>query len=261
VHDTGREVVEFAGPDAGAFLHSQFAQDIASVPVHGSVHSLLLEPTGHLVTVARVTRVDEETWWVDVDEGSAVALQDRLRRFILRAKVTMTPTDLVCVCLRGPDARNVAREVVGSSVANAVMRWDLAAADADSCELVGQRAELPAVTATRESFEADRADAGWPRLGADLVAGDLPATTGLLGVAVSFTKGCYPGQELVERMDSRGAGPPESLRLVDRELVGADGSIEVDGVAVGRATSVGDRRAIARIKRGVAIGTVLCPDA
>ena len=52
-------------------------------------------------------------------------------------------------------------------------------------------------------------------MGAEIVPGEtIPAVTGVTGVAVNFTKGCYPGQELVERMDSRGAEAPSSLRVL-----------------------------------------------
>ena len=61
-----------------------------------------------------------------------------------------------------------------------------------------------------------RIEAGWPRMGAEIITGEtIPAETGLNAVAVDFKKGCYPGQELVERMDSRAAVAPRSLRRLD----------------------------------------------
>ena len=55
-------------------------------------------------------------------------------------------------------------------------------------------------------------------MGFEIVPGEtIPAVTGVVPVAVNFTKGCYPGQELVERMDSRGADAPKSLRIVEVE--------------------------------------------
>ena len=67
----------------------------------------------------------------------------------------------------------------------------------------------PATTTTTtadDAIERERIEAGWPRMGAEIVVGEtIPAETGLNAVAVNFKKGCYPGQELVERMDSRAA--------------------------------------------------------
>ena len=65
--------------------------------------------------------------------------------------------------------------------------------------------------------EDGRIAAGWPKMGAEIIPGEtIPAETGLDDVAVSFTKGCYPGQELVERMDSRGSTAPRHLEVLDR---------------------------------------------
>ena len=62
---------------------------------------------------------------------------------------------------------------------------------------------------------AARIDAVWPAMGSEIAPGEtIPAETGITEVAVSFTKGCYPGQELVERMDSRAARRPACCRRV-----------------------------------------------
>jgi folate-binding protein YgfZ len=105
--------------------------------------------------------------------------------------------------------------------------------------------------------EVARIAAGWPRMGAEIVPGEtIPAETGITGVAVSFTKGCYPGQELVERMDSRGATAPRSLR----HLVVAEGTspgdpvLDAEGAEVGVVTSVAGTAALGYVKRGVEMG-------
>ena len=108
--------------------------------------------------------------------------------------------------------------------------------------------------------EAARIAAGWPPLGFEIVPGEtIPAVTGVVTVAVSFTKGCYPGQELVERMDSRGADAPRSLRISFRWPPVRRWAIRVcahDGTDVGVLTSVSPTGglAIALVKRGHDIG-------
>lgn len=63
--------------------------------------------------------------------------------------------------------------------------------------------------------EVARVAAGWPAMGREIVPGEvIPAETGIVDATVNFRKGCYPGQELVERMDSRGATAPRQLRVV-----------------------------------------------
>lgn len=111
----------------------------------------------------------------------------------------------------------------------------------------------PAATGEMGRDEAARVAFGWPAMGAELVPGEtLVAGTGLGTLAVSYTKGCYPGQELVERMDSRGAEAPRQLRRV------AVTDLAHDGV---EATTVAGDQALAWVKRGVELGVPLTPGA
>jgi folate-binding protein YgfZ len=104
--------------------------------------------------------------------------------------------------------------------------------------------------------ELERIEFGWPAMGHELVPGEtLTAGTGLARIAVSFTKGCYPGQELVERMDSRGAEAPRTLRRIDVPDGAAAGDPVLDGgQPVGEITTVVGRRALAWIKRSSGLG-------
>lgn len=111
-----------------------------------------------------------------------------------------------------------------------------------------------------DGHEAARVAAGWPRLGFEIVPGrTIPAVTGVVPVAVCFTKGCYPGQELVERMDSRGADAPMLLRIVDVPAGAAGGDpLVVEGIEVGTITSVSPAGglALAMVRRGHDVGRV-----
>lgn len=107
--------------------------------------------------------------------------------------------------------------------------------------------------------EVARVELGWPRMGAEIMPGEtIPAGTGLTRIAVDFTKGCYPGQELVERMDSRSAEAPMSLRrlMVDDGAVPGDPVLD-DGRSVGALTSVAGARAIGWVKRASSVGEVV----
>ncbi len=105
--------------------------------------------------------------------------------------------------------------------------------------------------------EAGRIEAGWPRLGVEIEPGKtIPGETGLTEVAVNYAKGCYPGQELVERMDSRGAEAPRSLRrlTVEAGAVAGDEITDNDGNVVGVMTSVSSTTALGYVKRGSDVG-------
>ena len=106
--------------------------------------------------------------------------------------------------------------------------------------MIGPKADLAALGARgldAEQYEQARIEAGMPRLGADLDESTIPQEAWLERDAVSFTKGCYLGQELVARIDSRGhvnrvlrwIRPSDATVVLDR-----DAEVEVDGKVVGR---------------------------
>ena len=97
-----------------------------------------------------------------------------------------------------------------------------------------------------DALEAIRIEAGVPRLGAELLADQtIPGEAGqwIIDASVSFTKGCYTGQELVARIDSRGNNVPHRLRglVIDAtfDTMPAPGAeVVIDDEVVGRLTSV-----------------------
>lgn len=110
--------------------------------------------------------------------------------------------------------------------------------------------------ARAERDDAARIALGWPAIGSEIVLGEtIPAATGLTGIAVSFTKGCYPGQELVERMDSRAAEAPRSLRRLTVADGAAPGDPVLDGDdVVGELTSVAGSAALGYVRRTSDVG-------
>jgi len=110
------------------------------------------------------------------------------------------------------------------------------------------------------AYLAERVAAGWPAMGAEITESSIPGELpDIVAVAVSFTKGCYPGQELVERMDSRSAQAPRHLVRLDAPEGAAPGDpILVDGVEVGILTSVVGSAALGFVKRGVELPRGAC---
>ena len=242
-----RDSCRVSGRDAASYLHSQASNDMSSLAIGSARHAFFLDPTGKIVSFVRVTRLADTEFLLDLDRGGLDELVARLRRFMIRVDVTIEPVDLTCVCHRGDDVESVpgaTRDVPvvpawwGDGSAIDVLLVDDSSGDEESAEL-----------------EIERVRAAWPRRGAEIEAGaTLPAATGVVPVAVSFTKGCYPGQELVERMDSRGVEAPMVLRRLDTAgglAVGDD--IRRDDIVVGRVTSVAGGRALAYVRRGVEI--------
>ena len=255
---TSRDVLRVSGPDARSYLQSQLSQDLSAATVATSMWSFLLQPTGKVSALVRVTFVGEDDVLLDVDRGSGPDVVARLERFRIRVKADIETLDWRAVAVRGdaPDPSPVAGVVVVPAWWGREWGYDLLGADPPPP--VG----VPEAEAAR--LEAARIEAGWPAMGAEITAQTIPGELGAVVVAaVSFTKGCYPGQELVERMDSRGASAPRQLR----RLASADGSslatgatVTVDGRDVGRVTSAAGSVALALVGRAVELGATATVD-
>ena len=108
------------------------------------------------------------------------------------------------------------------------------------------------VTLADSAYEAARIEAGVPRFGADLTPDNFPAEAGILDRAVSFSKGCYPGQETVARMHYRGHPNRTLYRLSVQGSAEAGASITQHGKEVGSLTSLsplGDGKALGYLHR------------
>jgi folate-binding protein YgfZ len=194
--DHPRDVVRVQGPDAAGYLQSQLSQDIGDLAVGGSRWSFLLEPTGRIAVLVRVWRTEDDAFVLDTDGGFGETLVARLQRFKIRVKADISTLDWRCIAVRGVSG-------------NGVVAWGV------GYDLLGESPQPPAGLPEGDAaaLAESRIVAAWPAMGSEIVPGEtIPGETGITGVAVSFTKGCYPGQELVERMDSRAALPPRQLR-------------------------------------------------
>jgi tRNA-modifying protein YgfZ len=105
--------------------------------------------------------------------------------------------------------------------------------------------------------ESERIEAVWPAMGTELVVDEtIPNAAGINDRTVSFTKGCYTGQELVARVDSRGDHTPQHLRHLTSSSPLASGDvITLDGKKVGTVTTAADTAALAWVARSVEPGT------
>jgi folate-binding protein YgfZ len=245
------------GADAGKYLHSQLSNDIASLTVGASRYSFVLEPMGKVIALVRVTRTEEETFVLDTEDvdGLGDQLLARLNRFKIRVKADIAVSTEKYVTLRSRNGTAI--EQAGF----AVSQWGSGAViDAPSASLDASTV-AGFIQVSAAEFDALRIRSGWPAMGREIIAGEtLPAATGVVSIAVSFTKGCYPGQELVERMDSRGSTAPKNLRLLTGSIVDnakTGEAVIVAGEAVGEFTSVADGCALAYVARAVELGVVV----
>ena len=204
------------------------SQDLLPMGIGERRWTFLLQPTGKVDVLARVERTADDTFVFDIDAGYGDELLARLNRFKIRVRAEIERVPWPVLCVHG------------------------------GTDIVGPPAPPPdgVRQGTAEELEAVRVAEGWPAMGAEIVPGEtIPAETGVTAVAVDFRKGCYPGQELVERMDSRGAAAPRRLRVLDVEPGAAPGDrIVHDGADVGVLTSVAGTIGLGYVKRGVELG-------
>jgi tRNA-modifying protein YgfZ len=254
-----RDVVRVAGPDAVAYLQGQLSQDIAGLVVGGSARSFVLQPAGKVDAWLRATRVADDEIVLDVDAGHGEAVVARLRRFLLRTKADVDPLDWRAVALRGPGV-----EAAGTAAgADAELAVPAGWPGVEGVDLLGPDVRPPASMpeATPAALESLRIRCGVPALGTELTDATIPAEAGqwVIDASVSFTKGCFTGQELVARIDSRGGNVPRRVRglTVPGDRAPTPGAaVLAAGDEVGRVTSVapspdGGSVALALVARAV----------
>jgi folate-binding protein YgfZ len=218
-----RDVLAVRGPDAESYLQGQLSQDVSALAVGASADSLLLQPDGKLTALLRVTRTDGQSFLLDTDGGFGDTVTARLRKFLLRSKVEMATLPWRCLSLRGARVPDLAAGLLTALEEAGVLALPFAWAGWTGVDLLGPRdlvldpatSTLPdgVLACEREAVEACRIVSGVPAMGAELTDKTIAAEAGLVERTVNFTKGCYTGQELVARLDSRGS-------KVARRLVG-----------------------------------------
>jgi folate-binding protein YgfZ len=244
-----RGLVRVHGPDATSYLQSLVSQDLDGVSVGEGVHSLLLTPQGKLDVDLRALRVGDDEWWLDTDAAYGPRLAESLNRFRIRveAEVDDLTAESGMVTMigaapdGGPETAYAHRALDGLRVVYAP--WG----DERAFDVLGPRAAAdqwlgdvdPSVERwSGEQLESFRIEHGVPKLGVDVDEKTIPQEAFLERDAVSFTKGCFLGQELVCRIDSRGH-VNRLLRKVRADAdVPAGASVVVGDKEVGAITSV-----------------------
>jgi folate-binding protein YgfZ len=202
-----RDFVRITGPDAVSYMQGQCSQDMQALAVGSSADALLLEPQGKVDAFFRITRLGDDELVLDTDEGFGETIIERLQRFKLRVKLEIAAIDWRVVAVRGPQSGDV---VTSSEEPRVAVAWPGIA----GFDLLGENPRVPdgVQHCGADAWAAVRIEAGIPVMGAEIDARTIPEEAGLVERTVSFTKGCFTGQELVARIDSRGSNVARRLR-------------------------------------------------
>ncbi len=261
VPDSGGARFRMLGPDARDYLHRMASNDFLSLTPGQGARGCILEVDGRLIADFRAWIIDEETILVETAAETLVPLMTALEKYIIMERLELedATAELDRTTVLGSGARGCASEALGQDV-NGISEWRCVAADplvlvgtalgqvsgldiyspqAQTVELRDALSKAGTLDGSRQTLDIFRVEAGEPAWGAELTNRTIPLEANLVGRAVSFTKGCYPGQEIIARIHSRGQ-PAKQLRGIRLEGTvppAPDTDVVWDGNAVGVVTS------------------------
>lgn len=244
IHDlTGRCQLRLTGADRAKFLHNFCTNDILKLPAGGGCELCLCNAKGRILGHGSVFAT-AEALWLDSVPGAGPKLWAHLDRYLIREAVTID--DLTAewglFALWGPDSPAVLSPLFGDDAAirDFAGTWNTSgirvveSAGGLQCRRVdwlgepmvivaGPRAEISrmqtglsaagVVSASPAQWETRRIAAGWPEYGVDVTEDHLPQELARNERLLSFTKGCYLGQEPIARLDALGHTNRELRRL------------------------------------------------
>jgi folate-binding protein YgfZ len=218
-----RDYVRAAGPDAEDFLQRMLSNDVTQTPCE----ALLLTPKGRLIAPLVVVRRGADDFLLLTEPGLGEAVRATLLRARFAAKVEIEHEEHRSLIVFGENG--------------GIPTSDYGVPAGEHLDADGEP------TVNGDELERMRIEAGTPAWGKELDDTILPAEAGLDERAISFTKGCYPGQEPVARLRHRGK-VNRGLRILEVEAATPGDQLVYGGKQVGRVTSAVPGRALAYVR-------------
>jgi len=224
---SGRGKLLVSGADAAEYLQGQLTNDVEALEPGEGQYAALLDRKGHMQADMRVLRTADDEVWLDTEPEVLAATRRHLEMYSIgrEVKVGDVTGERAILSLLGPRSVEVAGTAAlppnaceGTAVAGVECiaagtreGIDLIAAAPEAGRLREALLAAGAVPVSPEAAEILRVEAGVPRFGAEMGTETMPAEAGIVEDAVSFTKGCYIGQETVARLHYKGK-PNRHLR-------------------------------------------------
>jgi len=236
------------GSEAAEFLQGQLTNDIEALAPGEGCYAVLLDRKGHMQGDMRVLAVDGEKIWIDTEPEAIDAVRRHLGMYKVGrdADVVDAGPERAIVSLAGPRSAGligapplpehrhaeIAIDGIECLAVGTSFGIDLIHHSGDRERLVAALAAAGAPEVSAEAVEILRIESGTPRFGSEMDTATMPAEAGIVERAVSFTKGCYIGQETVARLHYKGkpnrhlrglrlsapAGPAAPLQLGEKEV-------------------------------------------
>ena len=216
-----RAYVGARGRDAADYIQRMVSNDVEALAVGETCDALLLTAKARLIAPLRVWRRGEEDFLLLTEESLGDVVLATLLRSRFAAKVELARED------------HTSTIVFGGAEGIPTLDYGEPAVEVLDAAPDGSPVDL----------ELLRIETGTPAWGKELDDRVLPAEAGLEATHISFTKGCYPGQEPVARLHHRGHANRQlrRLELDEGELPAYDAELALDGKVVGRITSAAPR--------------------
>jgi len=235
----------FTGADARAYLHRMSTQDLARLRPGQAAYTAFLTAKGHLVAEGHVL-AEEGGLLLAVDPAALAEARAHLEKYVVMDDVEVADLSgaLGVLPVLGPAAerrlasRGGARRVAGGRRGVPAVDLWLPPPEAEALRAALAGEGLPALD--EPALDALRILGGQARFGPDLDAARLPMEAGLTGAAISFTKGCYVGQEIVVRATARGQLQRGLVQLALPPDAGPGTALRAGGAEVGVVTSAAD---------------------
>jgi folate-binding protein YgfZ len=249
-----RAALEVRGPDAAEFLQGQVTNDVLGLEVGQGCYAAMLNPKGRVLADMRIVSAEPGRFLIDTESTALEAVLRDLRMYKIGRQVEVADIpERSVVSLIGQRSEDVAGSGLGARLpldehslqplagGAFAVRTNLGVdviADSDQVAEVRERLlSAGAQPASLDAAEIVRIESGRPRHGIDMTEDNLPAEAGIVERSVSFTKGCYVGQEPVARMHYKGH-PNRHLRgLRLSEPADRGASLFASDREVGRVTS------------------------
>jgi tRNA-modifying protein YgfZ len=229
---SARGRISLTGADRASFLHSLLTNDIARLTPGTGTYAAYLTPQGRMISDMRVVECGNEIL-LDVEPSVGDSLSQRLDALIFSEDVQVrnVTRELAEVGVHGPRAAALLEGAMGIPAARlqalseydnvrapgspvtvirdeslGVIGFDVCLPAADAARLLESLARAGAVALHEEAAETLRIEAGRPKFGVDMDTDTIPLEAGITDRAISLTKGCYVGQEVIVRVLHRGHG-------------------------------------------------------
>jgi tRNA-modifying protein YgfZ len=190
--NTGFSVIEISGSDAPAFLHRILSNDIASLKAGDKTTACFLTPEAKIIAYFHVFYLGDRFQLICASKVKEKAIAD-LRKLIILDDVALCDrsSEFSIYFIFSPEAKNP---------------FSLSYFKSGDDKM-----EIPHLN--EEAYEILRIEAGRPKWGVDFDSSHIPLECGL-EASISLSKGCYPGQEILARLDSRGGVAKKLVKLV-----------------------------------------------